>query len=345
MSTVRPDALDLPGLDLVRLNRWLAEHVEGAGPVVSARLLAGGKSNLTYALSDGSHDWVLRRPPLGHVLATAHDMVREHRVLTALHGTEVPVPRTVALGRDHEVLGCDFYLMEFVAGTAYARADQLVAIGAARSQAVAEQLLDTLATLHTIDPATVGLGDFGRPEGYLERQVRRWGQQFERSRTRDLAPADELHRLLVRRVPATSAASVVHGDYRLDNLLFDDRDRPVAVLDWEMATLGDPLTDIALMLTYDRLGTLLEGAPVPDVARAPGYPQEADLLARYATASGRDLADLGFHLGLAAFKVAVILEGIHVRHRAGQTVGPGFDGVGEAVLPLLESGLTALHTS
>ena len=215
-------------------------------------------------------------------------------------------------------------------------------------------MVDVLARLHAVDPREVELGDFGRPAGFLERQVRRWGRQLEGSATRPLPDAETLLARLAATIPAgdaerdASTSGIVHGDYRLDNLLSVPdalpSGQPVkAVVDWEMATIGDPLTDVALLLVYDKLGTLVGGSAVADASSAPGYPDERAQLERYVAASGRDLPDLAFHLGLAYLKIAVILEGIHHRFLAGQTVGEGFDTVGQAVEPLLAAGLDATY--
>jgi len=330
-----------PGLDLARFGVWFADaapdRVDGR---LHATLIAGGKSNLTYRVGDGSRTWIVRRPPLGHVLATAHDMTREHRVMTALRDTAVPVPTTYALCSDPDVLGAVFYVMEDVPGTPYRRAEELVALGEERTRAIATSMVDTLATLHEVDPVSVGLADFGRAEGFLARQVRRWKEQLDASHTRDLPAAVELHRLLEANVPEQSPGGIVHGDYRLDNVLTDDEDRPAAVIDWEMATLGDPLTDLAVLVLYQRLSHLTGGWSVADASSAPGFLTEDEILARYATRSDRDLSRFGFYLGLAAYKLAVILEGIHYRHLHGQTIGPGFENVEAAVHPLLDAGLT-----
>jgi aminoglycoside phosphotransferase (APT) family kinase protein len=333
-----------PGLDLEALGAWFATAVPGAGARLRGTLVAGGKSNLTYVVTDEASEWIVRRPPLGHVLATAHDMAREYRVMAALRDTGVPVPRTYALCRDIGVLGAEFYVMERCPGTPYRRATELAALGADRTRAISERLVDTLAALHAVEPESVGLGDFGRPEGFLARQVARWKKQLDASRTRDLPAADELHRLLASNVPAESATGIVHGDFRLDNALVDEDDRVSAVLDWEMATLGDPLTDLALMLTYHRLGADAgEGSEsVSDVSAAPGFLDERAVIERYAQGSERDLSGFGFYLGLAAFKLAAILEGIHYRYLNGQTVGAGFDHIGEAIHLLLDAGLTAM---
>lgn len=334
----------LPGLDLERLAEWLPGAVAGAAPGLglTASLIAGGKSNLTYLIGDGAQSWILRRPPVGHLLATAHDMVREFTVMSALAPTAVPVPRMLALCRDEEVLGAPFYVMERVEGRPYRFVGEVAPLGPARTRAISEALVDTLAALHAVDPVAVGLAGFGRPEGFLSRQVSRWRKQFDAAQTRELPLVAQLHQQLAAEVPAGSATGIVHGDYRLDNVLIDDRDRLVAVIDWEMATLGDPLTDLALMLVYGRLSASGLGGDVADVASAPGFLSEAEIVERYAAASDRDLSGFGFYLALASFKLAGILEGIHYRYVNGQTVGEGFAGVGDSVNPLLESGIAAM---
>ncbi|MER5597434.1 phosphotransferase family protein [Streptomyces sp. NPDC002265] len=332
-----------PGLDLDRLRDLLDRERPGLvrGPL-TGRLIEGGRSNLTYEVADGESKWVVRRPPLGHVLATAHDMRREHRVISALHPTAVPVPRPVLLCEDEDVLGSPFYVMEFVAGTPYRTADQLAPLGAERTRNAVLSLVDTLVELHAVDPAEVGLADFGRPEGFLDRQLRRWGKQLDASRSRDLAGIDELHAALGRELPRSPAPAVVHGDYRLDNVLIGEDDTIRAVLDWEMSTLGDPLTDLGLLVMYSmRLG--LPHSPVSTTAEAAGHPAPAELIERYAARSGRDVSAVSWYTAFAWFKLAVILEGIHYRYTLGQTVGRGFDRIGELVPVFIEHGLTTLH--
>ncbi|MBA0126471.1 phosphotransferase family protein [Haloechinothrix sp. YIM 98757] len=337
---------ELPGLDLARLRTYLGQ---AAPDLVSGELrgsvIAGGRSNLTYEVGDGRREWVVRRPPLGHVLATAHDMGREYRVMTALGPSPVPVPRTVLLCEDTEVLGAPFYVMEKAPGTAYRNAHELERLGAERVRALSTSMIEVLAELHAVDPTAAGLADFGRPDGFLPRQVRRWKKQLDASRARPVPGIDELHERLESRVPEQSPTAVVHGDYRLDNLLVDERDEITAVLDWEMATLGDPLTDVALLATYRGLSEIDDSAVIADASDAPGFPGPAEILDHYARVSGRDLGSMGFYLGLAHFKLAVILEGIHFRYTQGKTVGEGFDSVGGFVEPIVSAGLDALEES
>ncbi|MFJ9246383.1 phosphotransferase family protein [Streptomyces sp. NPDC101776] len=335
-----------PGLDLDRLRGLLDRERPGlvTGPL-SGRLIEGGRSNLTYALTDGEAKWVVRRPPLGHVLATAHDMKREHRVISALHPTNVPVPRPVLLWEDDEVLGAPFYVMEFVEGTPYRTAEELAPLGPERTRSAVIELVDTLVELHAVDPAEVGLADFGRPEGFLDRQLRRWGKQLDASRNRELAGVEELHAALGRRLPTSPAPAVVHGDYRLDNVLIgteDGVDRIRAILDWEMSTLGDPLTDLGLLVMYS-IPLELPNSPISTTASAPGHPAPAELIERYAARSGRDVSAVAWYTAFAWFKLAVILEGIHYRYTLGQTVGRGFDRIGELVPVFIEHGLTTLQ--
>ena len=338
---------DLPGLDLAAFRRWYdAQRPGEVQGELSGQLIAGGKSNLTYEVTDGTSWWIVRRPPLGHVQATAHDMGREFTAMSALADTDVPVPTMYAHCSDPDVLGAPFYVMSRVDGVAMRRASELEARGRARTAAITGELVDVLARLHAVDPESVGLADFGRPVGFLERQVRRWGQQLEGSKTQDRPAAEELHRRLTEQAPAVagdpSVLGIVHGDYRLDNCLVGEDDRIHAVVDWEMATLGDTRTDLALMLVYETLGRSDAGELVSDVATADGYPDNAGQLAAYAAASGRQPGDMGFHMALAYFKLAVILEGIHYRYLQGQTVGEGFDRIGEGFDLIVAAGLAEL---
>jgi aminoglycoside phosphotransferase (APT) family kinase protein len=336
-------APDPPGLPLEPLTSFLEQAAPDLldGPL-EAELITGGKSNLTYAVTDGWRSVIVRRPPLGHVLATAHDMGREHRVMSALARTAVPVPQMYAACPDPDVIGAPFYVMEHVPGMPYRLAAELGRLGTERVRGISERMVDTLVALHAVVPDEVGLGDFGRPQGFLGRQVRRWKQQLDASRSRDVPGIDELHAALAGAEPTEGSPGIVHGDFRLDNLLVDDADAVRAVLDWEMATLGDPLTDVALLHAYLTMPTMVDSRAVSDASLAPGFLTPDDVLARYGKASGRDLSDLAFHLGLAYFKLAVILEGIHYRYTQGQTVGAGFEAIGDAVAPLVAQGLRSI---
>ncbi|NIJ11807.1 aminoglycoside phosphotransferase (APT) family kinase protein [Saccharomonospora amisosensis] len=333
---------DPPGLDLERLRAHLDSELPGlvAGPL-SAQLVEGGRSNLTYVVSDGTGRWVVRRPPLGHVLPTAHDMGREHKVLSALGPTAVPVPPTRLLCTDESVIGAPFYVMDFVEGTPYRKAEELAVLGERRTRHIADALIDTLGDLHAVDFASVGLADFGRPEGYLERQLRRWKKQLDASRSRDLPGIDTLHERLAARLPDSGSPTIVHGDYRLDNVLVGADDEIKAVLDWEMSTLGDPLTDLALLIAYAELSTLDVGV-VSNVSAAPGYPAADEVITRYTQRSGRDVSALNWYVGFAFFKLAVILEGIYYRFSQGKTVGEGFEAIGDGVPPLVAHGNATL---
>jgi aminoglycoside phosphotransferase (APT) family kinase protein len=328
-----------PGLDLDRLRAYLDGAVPGllAGPL-QGQVLAGGRSNLTYLVGDGATRWVVRRPPLGHVLATAHDMAREYTVMAALAATPVPVPRMTHLCADPDVIGAPFYLMEYVEGDVLRDPAELDRLGPAAVRALVLSTVDVLADLHAVPPDSVGLADFGRPEGFNERQVRRWKRQLDASHSRDVPGIEQLHARLAAAVPDCVGPAIVHGDYRLDNLVVGADHRIRAVLDWEMSTLGDPLADVALMVVY-------AGRPMPSsrgLDRAPlsvpGHPSTGELVDRYAERSGRDLSRLRWYVAFAAFKLAVILEGVHYRYVRGQTVGEGFERMGEAVAPLVAQG-------
>jgi aminoglycoside phosphotransferase (APT) family kinase protein len=325
------------GLDLERLRAHL-----GSGEL-TATMFAGGRSNLTYAVTDGTERWVLRRPPLGHVLPTAHDMPREHKVLQALSAAGFPAPRPVLLCTDPEVIGAPFYLMEHVDGTIYRDPAVLDALGPEAVRALTLSLVDTLADLHALEPAAIGLADFGRPEGFNERQVRRWKKQLDASRSREVPGIEELHARLAAEIPA-GGGTVVHGDYRLDNVLIGADLGINAVLDWEMSTLGDPLSDVALLLVYAGRPLLIgaDGAARSPVS-VPGHPGLPELAGHYAKRSGRDVSDLHWYVAFAAFKLAVILEGVHYRYVQGQTVGEGFDTVGAMVAPLVAQGHESLN--
>jgi aminoglycoside phosphotransferase (APT) family kinase protein len=328
-----------PGVSVPDLEAHLREELPGllAGPL-QVELLAGGRSNLTYLLTDGERRWVLRRPPLGHVLETAHDMSREHRVLAALQRTDVPVPRPLLLAGPG-VIGATFYVMEFADGVVLRDDAQLRGLDRAAATAVADSLIEVLVRLHRVDPGAVGLGDLGRPVGYLERQVRRWSGQLDADHARVVPGLAELGRRLAARIPVSGRQGIVHGDYRLDNVVVAAEANDVrAVLDWEMATLGDPVADLAsTVVWWDGIGGM--DSPVAAVpGDVPGWPDGRHLVEAYARSTGADLAEFPWYLGFAFFKIAVIFEQIHHRSSTGLTVGEGFERLGSMVPELVARG-------
>ncbi len=338
------------GVDLERLQPWFATNVEGAADApLHAELIAGGRSNLTYVISQDGTDrtWVLRRPPLGHVVATAHDMGREFRVLRGLAGTDVPVPEVCALGDDPEVSDAPFYVMEHVHGQVLRDVAAMAALTPDDARRCSLELIDVLARLHAVDYEAAGLGEFGRPDGFLARNVARWGKQWEANKTREVPQIDELARRLDAALPESGPPAIVHGDYRLDNTMLaaDDPGRIVAVLDWEMSTLGDPLTDLGLLLVYWGGTETAAVRSTQAVATVPGFLSNDDLIARYAATSGRDLEHLDFYVVFAMYKLAVILEGINARFLMGKTLGEGFGEIGEGVTIILDAALARADAS
>ncbi len=333
----------LPGVDLDALSRWLdTEHAGLRHGELSGEVIAGGKSNLTYRITDGTDTWALRRPPLAHVLPTAHDMVREYRVINGLTGSSVPVADAVALCRDEAVLGAPFYLMAYVDGVVLDKRELLDRLQRDDATRACEMLVDTLLLLHEVDPDAVGLADFGRPDGFLQRQVRRWHQQWQASETRPLPALAQTIDRLTETLPEQSAPGIVHGDYRLTNVMFTgDLDHIAAVVDWEMATLGDPLADVGLLSVYTDLAQQGDGS-MPQMTAADGFLTGRDMVTRYAATSPRSLERVDWYVGFAYFKLAVISEGIHHRYLAGKTVGEGFERFGEAVPNLLQAALSTL---
>jgi aminoglycoside phosphotransferase (APT) family kinase protein len=309
-----------PGIDRAGVEAWFGEHVEGAALPLSFERISGGHSNLTYRVGDAAgRSWALRRPPLGKRLGSAHDMGREHKVVSALGPTEVPVAPVVGLCEDDAVNEAPFYVMEFVEGPILRGLAEAEAFpDAADRQAIGERVADTLVSIHAVDPDAVGLGDLGRKEDYVARQLRRWHGQWEKSKTRELPVIDAVHERLSARIPEQGPATIVHGDYRLDNMILTDHGEVAAVVDWELCTLGDPLADVGLLMVYwPEAGE--EGVALGQPATmAPGFPSREELKARYAERSGRDLSQLDFFVALGYWKLAVILEGVYARYAAGQ---------------------------
>jgi aminoglycoside phosphotransferase (APT) family kinase protein len=330
------------GIDARRVDAWLADHVDRARPPFAYQLIAGGRSNLTFCVTDGAgRRFVLRRPPLGQTLKTAHDMAREHRILTALQDSRVPVPETYGLCEDPQVTGASFYVMEHVDGSVLRTPEDVSARFAEdRREAVAEELIDVLATIHNEDPAAVGLGDLGRQEGYLERQLKRWKHQYDQVRSREVPGIDAVHRYLVEAQPAQQRPAIVHGDYRLDNVIFGEGPRVLAVLDWELCTLGDPLADLGgLLVSWVEPGE--DGAHMlgRTPTTLPGFPRRDEIVSRYARGTGLDVSAISYYTAFAFWRLACIGEGVYARYRGGAMGGSddvSVEALGEQVLMLIE---------
>lgn len=321
------------GIDPAAVSGWLLANVEGVRAPFNFEPIPGGRSNLTYVVTDADgRRMVLRRPPISHVLPSAHDMGREHRIIAALRPTPVPVPAVLGYCTDEAVNGRPFYVMDFVDGYVLRDAAQTAAVlDEPTRMAAGCDLVDVLAALHEVDVEAVGLADLARHDHYIERQLRRWHGQFRQSQQqareagvyRPVPLVDEVHALLAGRVPAQRGTAIVHGDYRLDNTVVSADGRVRAVLDWELCTLGDALADVGTLIAY------WEGAAVGQAQQAattlPGFPSPAQVVRRYADRSGRDLADVGFYVAFALWKLACIAEGVFVRHAADAMGASGID--------------------
>jgi aminoglycoside phosphotransferase (APT) family kinase protein len=313
--TEAPEGIDREGVE-----GWFAANVPGTELPLAFERISGGRSNLTYGVADAAgHRWALRRPPLGRRLTSAHDMVREHRIISALQGTSVPVPPIVGLCVDESVNGAPFYVMGFVAGPILrTRQDAQEAFDEDERRAIGNRVVDTLVDIHSIDPEEVGLAELARKEDYVARQLHRWHGQWEKSKPIEVELVDDVHDRLLSRIPEQGPATIVHGDYRLDNMILHPSGEVAAVVDWELCTLGDPLADVGMLMVYwseesDQLMPLFE-APTT----AAGFPRRTELRERYAERSGRDLAEIDFYVALGYWKLAVILAGVLARYAAGQ---------------------------
>jgi aminoglycoside phosphotransferase (APT) family kinase protein len=329
------------GIDKAQVEAWFAEHVPAVRLPLTFERISGGHSNLTYGVRDSADGrWALRRPPLGKRLGSAHDMGREQKVVSALAGTPVPVPPVAGFCEDESVNGAPFYVMEFVEGPilrGLAEADAFPDEGDRR--AIGERVVDTLVEIHAVDPDAVGLGELGRKEDYVARQLHRWQGQWEKSKTRELTAIDAVHERLAARIPEQGPATIVHGDYRLDNMILTPQGEVAAVVDWELCTLGDPLADVGLLMVYwpePGEETIALGQPA---TLAPGFPKREELKARYTERSGRDLSQLDFFVALGYWKLAIILEGVYARYAAGQygKVDPGIEAFARLVERLAEA--------
>lgn len=320
------------GLDVERVTSWLVDHVDGAVAPFEFDQILGGSSNLTYRVTDGAGTVrVLRRPPVNSVLPSAHDMGREHRAMSALAGSDVPVPAMYGLCEDEAVTGAVFYVMEHVPGIQMETAEGGRQLDEAARAVAAETFVDALAALHRVDPDAVGLGEHGRRGGYVERQVRRWFRQWEQMAPHDRPVVRETYERLLEHLPDDRpTAHVVHGDYSFRNCRFALDGRLAAVLDWEISTLGEPLADLGYVLAaWDRS---MEGS----LQSLPGFPSAAEAADRYSAATGFDVSGLPFYVAFNHWKSACIVEGVFARYRAG-ALGDDRAAEGARFEPLIEN--------
>lgn len=306
------------GVDNVRVSQWLVDNIESVEPPFEFLPIEGGRSNLTYRVVDAAGSTVvLRRPPLGHVLATAHDMAREHKIISAVGKTNVPVPRALGLCVDESVNGAPFYVMSFVEGAVLdspASAEQLTVQA---RQTASERLIDVLAELHQVDIDAIGLGDLAKRTGYIERQLKRWSTQWNQSKTREFPAVELAEQLLRSRIPEQQGISIAHGDYRFGNCLTDVSSGQItAVLDWELCTLGDPLADLGHLGVYWTNPGAGPGRH-NDPTGAPGFPTYDAIVQRYATSTGRDLSNIAYYRAFAAWRLAIVSEGVYARYLHG----------------------------
>jgi len=335
---------DIEGIHADRVTAWFAQHVKGAEAPLTFALIAGGHSNLTFSVTDSSGAiYVLRRPPLGHVLESAHDMGREHKIISALAGSNVPVADAIGLCTDVEVNDAPFYIMDYVAGPVLHDAAVASALSNQERQALSWHVIDVLAELHKINPDDVGLGDLGRKEAYLERQLRRWNKQWEASKTHEIPAMDQTSLLLAERMPEQIGASIVHGDYRLGNMIVGGGSIQ-AVLDWELCTLGDPLADVGYLMNSWIMPGEAEGDITPTAAG--GFAERSQLSDRYANATGRDLADIDYYRAFSHWRLAAIGQGVYKRYLVGamgENKGMDLDTYKQTVATRAEAALELLN--
>jgi aminoglycoside phosphotransferase (APT) family kinase protein len=314
LTNADPYEAQVDGIDPLSITEWLRRRTR-IEPPLRFEVIAGGRSNLTYVLTDAAGmRWVLRRPPLRSVLAGAHDVAREYRIMAALSGSAVPVPPCVGLEEDPSVNGAPFFVMEFVEGLVPRDPVSVVAtLGPDARRAMALNLADVLAELHAVDVSVGALRSLSKHEGYVERQLRRWLAQYETGSGREVALVAEVHHELVRRVPVQRTSTLVHGDFRLDNVIVGDAGQILAVLDWELCTIGDPLADLGLLRVYWSQPSGREIPIVPAACAIEGVPGFDEVLARYVSRSGRDCSELDYFVAFGYWKLALIVEGIYRR--------------------------------
>jgi aminoglycoside phosphotransferase (APT) family kinase protein len=335
-------------LDLARLEPFLLRHIPGATGPISVQQFPSGHSNLTYLVRLGIREFVLRRPPFGSKVKSAHDMSREYRVLSKLHPAYSPAPQVVLYSDDESVLGAPFYLMDPIRGIIIRRnLPRDFPFTPETARRLSESFIDNFAQLHSLDYARIGLGELGKPLGYLERQVRGWIERYSGSQTHDLLEVPKISAWLNQNMPASNAAALIHNDYKYDNVVLDPADitKIIGVLDWEMATIGDPLTDVGTALAYwvdaedpEELQRL-RWCPSND----PGSLTRSQLLERYARITGRDVSGMVFYLAFARFKIAVIIQQIYYRYHQGLTKDARFATMPELIQTLLRTSLRGIE--
>lgn len=318
--------MSIAGIRAENLEAWFEANIEGVEPPLEFEPIEGGHSNLTFKVSDrASRRFVLRRPPTGAVIATAHDMAREHRIISALADTEVPVPLTLGLCEDLTVNDAPFYVMDFVDGYVLVEPDFTAEIfSLEQRQALGAQVISVLARLHSLDPDEVGLGDLGRKENYLSRQLKRWRTQWEKTQTRDLPAMEEAYEILVSNIPEQVGAGIVHGDYRLGNMLVGADARVAAVLDWELCTLGDPLADLGYVINnWAQPGEELARGRTSVPTTAGGFQTREEFLEGYEKKTGRSTEKIGYYRAFQYWRMAAIVEGVLSRYLKGVMGGGG----------------------
>jgi aminoglycoside phosphotransferase (APT) family kinase protein len=342
------DGSAIEGIDVGKVSAWFEANIPDVEPPFAFELIAGGRSNLTYRVTDGGgRAYVLRRPPTSHVLPTAHDMGREHRIIAALGPAGLPVAPSLGFCADKTVTGGQFYVMGYVEGHVLRDAETAAKVlDPAGRQRSGQSLVDVLADIHAVDVDAVGLGDLGRREGYITRQLKRWYGQYQQSKEMggpEVPAVDKVHTILSRAIPEQGQTAIVHGDYRLDNTILGDDGTVRAVLDWEICTLGDPLADVGLLMVY----WSEPGEETPPLLVAPttlaGFPSRAEMRDRYAARSGRDLADLDFYVAFGYWKLACIIEGVFARYAGGAGGGDrsDFRGLADQATTLAEAAAEA----
>ncbi len=311
--------MTLPNGISENVESWLVANIPGATAPFSYTQIAGGHSNLTFRVDDAAgHSYVLRRPPLGHRLASAHDMRREHKIIAGLAGSAVPVAPALGLCTDESVNELPFYVMSYVNG--HVVREKSVAesvLGEQGCRRASESIVDTMAAIHAVDLVAAGLDDLGKHDGYIERQLKRWHGNIREQRTRDLPLVDSVYEELLTRIPEQGPATLVHGDYRLDNCMVDSSGNVIAVLDWEICTLGDPMADLGLLMVYWTGPDDDASAWANPVNTAKGFMNRAELAERYGRVSGRDISSLDFYVAFAYWKLACIIEGVYARYLGG----------------------------